>query len=340
MRKTLAEKARLVPAIVLAGILVFSSLSSLLPNQRWTVGSTISTARADSMQTALIDENLTRAVNYLYRNYNDTIGLINESPDDSNLTLHNTYWIYSDNYLASLVLWNYDPSNTNWTGMAVNITNKMKNYTGLAGIANPVNQYMVLTENVSEFAFNNSDPFTLNTTDDGATVKTTQNNRSTRLDKWNYADIGFLYVAYYCRLNLTTDAMNVYRYWDNLYDSEGKGFKDDAFNDTHTYATYKLALYIYASKLLGQVYNPQANTTLRAMQQDNGGFATYYDSNLQAVSSTNTETTSLAVLSLIPVPPEPVPTEPIPEFGMMPFVVMVFLAAVVLTIGARRRKVQ
>ena len=34
------------------------------------------------------------------------------------------------------------------------------------------------------------------------------------------------------------------------------------------------------------------------------------------------------------------PTEPIPELSMMPFVVMVLLAAIVLTIGARRRKAQ
>jgi len=32
------------------------------------------------------------------------------------------------------------------------------------------------------------------------------------------------------------------------------------------------------------------------------------------------------------------PSEPIPEFGMVPFVVMVLLVAIVLTIGARRRK--
>jgi parallel beta-helix repeat protein len=34
------------------------------------------------------------------------------------------------------------------------------------------------------------------------------------------------------------------------------------------------------------------------------------------------------------------PSEPIPEFGMIPLVVIVFLAAIVLTIGARRRKGQ
>ncbi|HJX04475.1 MAG TPA: hypothetical protein VJ489_01510, partial [Thermoplasmata archaeon] len=34
------------------------------------------------------------------------------------------------------------------------------------------------------------------------------------------------------------------------------------------------------------------------------------------------------------------PSEPIPEFGMMPLIMMVFVMAIVLTIGARRRKTQ
>jgi parallel beta-helix repeat protein len=36
--------------------------------------------------------------------------------------------------------------------------------------------------------------------------------------------------------------------------------------------------------------------------------------------------------------PQTVPGTPIPEFGMMPLIMMVFVMAIVLTIGARRRK--
>lgn len=297
MRKTLAEKARLVSAIVLVGILVFSSLSSLLPNQRWTVDSTISTARADSTQTALRDQVLDPAVDYLYDNYNESIGLIHESPDAE---FKNNYYIYSDNYLASLVLGNYDQSNLMLTRRAENITNTMQHYLDLAGIANTINQCMVLNESV--FAFNCSANFNL-TSVDGAAIKTTINNQSGSLDPKSYADIAFLQAVYYNELGRETNARTVYLDGVHLYD--GKGFKDDAFNDSYLYQTYKLALYIYASKLLGQDYDQLAFDTLIAMQQPNGGFATSYDSDLQATSGTNTETTSLAVLSLNLESPSP-----------------------------------
>ena len=301
MRKTLADKARLVFASVLVGVLVFSSLSSLLPNQRWTVHSTISTASADSTQTALRDQVLDPAVNYLYDNYNESIGLIHESPEAE---FKNNYYIYSDNYLASLVLGNYDPSNLTMIGRAENITNKMQYYLGLAGIANPINQYMALNE--SEFAFNCSANFNL-TSVDGAAIKTTINNQSGSLDPKSYADIAFLQSVYYHRMDNDSMAMRVYNDGVNcsINLTGGMGFQDRAFNDSYLYPTYKLALYIYASKLLGQDYDQQAFDTLIAMQQPNGGFATSYDSDLQATSGTNTETTSLAVLALNLESPSP-----------------------------------
>jgi hypothetical protein len=294
----LAEKARLVLAIVVVGILVFSSLSSLLPNQRWTVVSTISTARADSTQTAPRNQVLDPAVKYLYKNYDESIGLNYVSPDTEELK--NTYYIYSDNYLASLVLWNYDQSNLTLARRAGNITNQMHHY--LNGTVNPINQYMALTESV--FAFSNSKNFDLSAVD-GAAIKTTINNQNGSLDPWNYADIAFLQAVYYHELGRENYAMAVYHDGVNLYD--GKGFKDLPFlkDNSSNYQTYKLALYIYASKLLGQDYFQQAFDTLLAMQQHtstrtNGGFNTSYNStSLKATGYTNTETTSLAVLSLI-----------------------------------------
>jgi hypothetical protein len=293
------------------------------------VVSTISTARADSMQTALTDEDLDPAVNYLCMNYDDTVGLIRESPDPE---FENNYWVYSDNYLASLVLLIYDQSNLTLTGRAENITNGMQYCLHQAGICNPMNQYMALTESASYF--DNAPPVTLARVD-GATINTAMNNRiEDPLLPWNYSDIAFLQAVYYHELGHESDAMKAYGYGVNRYD--GKGFKDDAYNDSYLYQTYKLALYIYASKSLCQEYEQQAFDTLLAMQQHdgNGGFNTSYDSSLREIGGTNTETTSLAVLSLILTTPQ----EPIPEFGMGPFVMMVFLAAVVLTIAARRRK--
>jgi len=252
----------------------------------------------DSYLSYLIDQVLPHAVNYLCDNFNESTGLVCVSPDSEEL--ENTYYIYSDNYLASLVLQeDHYPSNLTMTRMAGNITNAMQNYT--TGI-DPVNQYMVLTKalTVNMSVFNNSADFNL-TTVDSAEVRTTQNNLSGLLDPRDYADIAFLQAIYYHELGMENESMTAYDCGVDLYD--GKGFKDDAFHGT--YQTYKLALYIYASKLLrqdmmglGPDYDLHAFCTLLEMQQPNGGFATGYNSSFQVTTFTNTETTSLAVLSL------------------------------------------
>lgn len=316
MRKTLADKARLVPAIVLVGILVFSSLSSLLPSQGWTVVSPISTASADSTQLDLRTQVLDPAVNYLYFNYNPDRGLNYESPDNQS-----TYWVYSDNYLVSYILGIYDPDNTNWTGRAVNITNKMKDYLDSnSSITDHINQYMVLTEsepiNESVSYFHGSLPEgTEVKKGDDYVIKTHINNLTDiHPTAENYSDTAFLQAIYYSKLGYGYESEALKAYDDgvscsvnltNGTDFNGLGFKDKAFNDTYRdygreeYQTYKLALYIYASRMLRQDYDQRAFDTLLAMRQPDGGFKTGYDSSLNAQNhSTNMETTSLAVLAL------------------------------------------
>jgi hypothetical protein len=243
----------------------------------------------NSYLTDLRKQTLGPAVSYLYDNYNASIGLIHVSPDTEEL--NNTYYIYSDNYLASLVLANYDQGNLALTRRAESIRNTMQHYLDVAGIANPVSQYMVLNQSV--FAFNASADFTLEEVN-GSAIRTTMNNQSGSLDPSEYADIAFLQAVYYHELGREDDAMRVYLGGTHLYD--GRGFNDTAF--TGNYQTYKLALYIYASKLLGQDYKQLAYYTLLGMQQPNGGFATSYNYSLGETSGTNVETTSLAILSL------------------------------------------
>ena len=334
MRKVIAEKARLVPAIVLVGILVFSSLSILSPDQRWTSAPTISPVSVDSTQTALTDEVVDRAVNYLYVNYNNSIGLNYVSPDYPDSDLNSTYFIYSDNYLASLVLRTYDLSNPTLVGRGENIKNNYTYYRDRAGANNTTllpftNQYRVLSENVSDIsdsAFHGAEDIDLNadinlTRLSGATVRTTINNGDSDLDPKEFADIAFLQAIYH-KLRDESGAME--DYVDGLSSavnlSDGMGFKDKPFYEhlqkynEESYQTYKLALYIYASRLLRQEdYNrtafDRALHTLPKMQARNegisdGGFSTGYDSSLQAIrgqngsNGTNTETTSLAVLAL------------------------------------------
>lgn len=264
------------------------------------VVSPIPTAMAGPMQTALRDQVLDHAVNYLCENYNESIGLICESPDAPHLK--DSYWIYSDNYLSSLVLHTYDPSNLTLTKLAEDIIKNMRDYLSLAGVTDPINQYMVLTESLSlhESPSNASANFDL-LEKDGAWIRTTQNNQSNPLSPKDYADIAFLQAIYYQERGREDEAMCAYLDGVRLYD--GRGLKDSAYYGTGGtyphYQTYNLALYIYASKLLGQDYDLQAFYTLLEMQQPNGGFSTsYHCTSLNATGYTNTETTCLAILAL------------------------------------------
>ena len=271
---------------------------------------------ADSQVQAASFNPVGAAVNYLAANYNKTIGLIHESPEPGtspmamiswcSLTLvaeplqtqfRDTYNLYSDNFLASLVLWNYDPSNSTLTEMAQNITNTTRTYLTQGGVT-PINQWMVLAE--SMFAFNASKGFIVAFLGNGATIKTRQNNQTSGyLTPQNYADVAFEQAIYYHQLRKDASATAAYRngtkHWDGL------GFRDCVNPNGGTYATYKLALYIYCSKLLGVTttfYHKALSTLLATQNKTSGGFRTSYDSNLQPTSGTNTETTSTAILAL------------------------------------------
>jgi prenyltransferase beta subunit len=78
----------------------------------------------------------------------------------------------------------------------------------------------------------------------------------------------------------------------------GTGFKDKAFSET--YETYNLALAIYAARKVNlELENrDEILKILLKLQDENGGFHTHYDENLNPSGDTNTETTSFALLAL------------------------------------------
>ncbi len=230
------------------------------------------------------------AINYLAANYNHTIGLIHESPDSENFS--NTYWLSSDNYISQQALQSVSVDNASIAVMANNISQTMTQY--LRGQPNPYNQYMVLTTGL--FPFDSAKAYTFGHVG-GAVIKSTVNNQTGTLSPMSYADVAFLQAIAYYRNGESQNALTVYR--DGLMTWDGFGFKDAAYNGT--YATYKLALYVLASKILGQTINDSIISELLNLQlhtgADNGGFATSYTGNGKPASGTNTETTSLAILA-------------------------------------------
>jgi|GEM_PF-2796137 parallel beta-helix repeat protein len=252
-----------------------------------------------------------RGVSYLAASFNDAVGLISNSPDSA--SLRNTYYLYSDNYLAAVALWNYAPGDSALTVIVRSINGTMT--ADLSTVKDAANQYEALT--TSTCAFSGSKDFLVKTLGQ-AGILTTVNNQSAKwLSADNYSDIAFLEAACYYRQytngnsSALTDAKNAYAAGTSTL--KGLCFEDEAFTNPDSAShgecqTYKLALYVYASELLGESYPQSAASLLLRMSApsriDKGGFYTCYGTNLKWILAcgTNTETTALAILALSPVP--------------------------------------
>jgi len=267
-----------------------SSSSSATTTTQTTLTTIESSATTLPTQATIQSQAVAPAISYLVANYNHTIGLIHESPDSGSLS--GIYWLYSDNYLAQQALQSVSANNVSIAAMVSSINQMMLRY--LHGQPNPCNQYMILTTGL--FPFDSAKDYTFGRVD-GAVIKSTVNNQTGTLSPLSYADVAFLQAIAYYRNGESQNALTVYRYGLTKWD--GLGFKDSAYSGT--YATYKLALYILASKTLGQAVNNSMITELFNLQLhtgiDKGGFATSYTGNGKPVSGTNTETTSLAILA-------------------------------------------
>ena len=83
-----------------------------------------------------------------------------------------------------------------------------------------------------------------------------------------------------------------YKMWD------GKGIYDFATSEKNHYSNNKLALILYASKILNiPIGNyTQIEEKLWSMQQDNGGITSLADLDGNPIGSANTETTAMMLL--------------------------------------------
>ena len=107
---------------------------------------------------------------------------------------------------------------------------------------------------------------------------------------------------------------------------DGKGFRDLAFNETHLYETYKLALYYYLMRALRLKDHITAwiEEHIDDFKDDTGGYITHYTEDLTPTGDPNVETTTivgLAFLTDYPLKfPEYIPTpakeEPTPAKDM------------------------
>jgi hypothetical protein len=273
--------------IILLGILAALLLFSFL-------GSGITPPKSSNQSR------LDRTINYFALNYSPTTGLITETPHGT------TYWLYSDNYLATLAIQRYNPNNSTTSSFAPALDAALGSYLATLPSGFEVSQYTAL--NSTSASFSCSDNYTLGWTSGAksvtgptpATMMTTVNDGSPSCSSQNYADILFLQALWFNRFGNSTAAASYYN--KAASDFDGKGFVDLAYDGT-VYQTYKLALYVYASSCLGQTSGSNYSTATKLLysMQDNstGGFYTGYNAQLShSNTSVNTETTALAALAL------------------------------------------
>jgi len=232
------------------------------------------------------------AVRHLKDHFNETVGLVYESEDEGTETIgglnysHNRiYWIYSDNLLATWVLKPYEP-----------------------GISNRINQtiqsYNIPQSRFFEVLFGEPIPTNIST---AVQLVLRQDPDRVIMAEFHNSSIPLLWEQYcdtliYQSLNLhlrgnRTGAeyyfFKAYKMWD------GKGIFDLATKEKGEYANFKLALILYASKVLNLTIGnyTRIEEKLWSMQQANGGITSLSDLNGNPVGSANTETTSMTLLS-------------------------------------------
>jgi hypothetical protein len=218
---------------------------------------------------------------FLTARYNPDLGLLNEAPQ----VAPHTYWLTNDNALAVYTFAQLGQSEMS------------------TAIQQSIMQYGSDTNGLIEVGWGQAVAFpphvatqVLVQTVGAENICQELHDRGEIFNDWaRYADLGFYGALNNFNQGNLAGALSVYATTLVMYD--GTGFQDASFSGV--YATYKLALALYAESIL-QASNPfheHMLSTLLSMQDDNGGFRTDY--NALYVPAGNTETSALALLALV-----------------------------------------
>lgn len=235
------------------------------------------------------------AYNYLVNSYNSTLGLCCEYPGS------NRYWVTHDNVLASYALQNWNRT------IAGNITETFKRIakeynltTNSADIPLDTKAEVLLGYTMS-FLSEFSNETELNSSYYGASLLS-ENATGVLAFFSGYADLLCYKSLNEWRRQNYTGAHSYYKQVEAMWDENG--FKDDAYNRSEGYETYKLGMFYLLSKTLSEDFRFKKDLveTIWSCQVNNGGFKTHYFSkgNPTPNSKTNTETTSIILLADVP----------------------------------------
>jgi hypothetical protein len=234
------------------------------------------------------------AYSYLVNSYNSTLGLCYEYPGS------HTYWLSHDNVLASYVLQNWNRE------IADNISKTVEKLAVLYGLERHPSGILKDGRVDILLGYSYDTLKDINTTFEkdylGSKIKTETVENTNAQGIQGYADL-------LCYASLMEWRKQNYSEADYYYEKvkamwDGNGFRDIVFNKTSYYATYKLGLFYFLNKMTRNgsfVFESQLIERVWQCQDSNGGFKTdYYGNGSFPVCQTNTETTSIILLSGIP----------------------------------------
>jgi hypothetical protein len=249
-----------------------------------------------------------KAVDFLILSQFDSqLNLCREAPEAA----PNQYWLVSDNLWAWKALSMANESGLSNAAEAEATADKIR--AKLAGLA--VNYNLPTDSNglpksyaheavIGDIAlppYRTETDYTLHNDD---YVLNTSVRNGTIMDDWaQYADL-LLYAALSCHWQGNdSEALGYYSNATKMWNETSKGVQDEAFSGT--YDTYKLALLLYTSKVLGQNLPFESELVDRIyvqQRESDGGVTTNYYANGTSEGDANTETTSIVIIALLTPP--------------------------------------
>jgi hypothetical protein len=245
-----------------------------------------------------------RAAEFLLDQFNESLGLCREAPD----VAPNTYWLVSDNLWAWKALQMVNESglpDANRAGavaeiIKTNLTKFAAEYhlpTDSNGLPISLMHEAVIGDIIPTPNLN-ATILTLHSND--YNIKTEVCNGTIMPDWKNYTDrLQFMALSCFWQGNETGADLyfkNATATWDGI------GINDKATKTDGFYATYKLALLLYTSSVLGQSLSFEPKLVDRIYSQQlvsDGGILTNYYANGTSVGDANTETTSMVIIALL-----------------------------------------
>ena len=253
----------------------------------------LSACRSSQSASPEMAKSTQRMESYLLASYDSALDLVRESPNAN----PNVYWLYSDNYLASLALKEAEPDIASAIVPAIDgyQFRPSKRWAVLGGQAVPDDLFAmgVIPATIAR--------------QESREIRSEIPSPLFHMDDWQeYADRLLLAAINASNRGDRKEARRLFEKAQGMFD--GLGFKDKAFTVRGYYDTYKLALYLLAAERISiQVPERQWVISLILSLQEKdpasncyGGVYTEYDEDGKALphSDTNTETASLALLAL------------------------------------------